>query len=402
MIRACLNRLLGVLRWLGSTAPPPSLLPNDNPRLVELYYASVDADIKILVQNALSENSIADMLYVARGVHPHDSVLSRAIVFEVSRSSESATTECLEFLDVYAVANDWESIVHLSRVPELELRAFELVVKQLDSETPSACAETITRKPKFLARLTQYREMSEWIDRIPQPQAPVSPAEPPSVFENALAVCDISVSMSEPMYVGQQLYPLTPLEFAMSASILIAQQCENKAFQGKVYTYSSRSHIDLKNIPNSLSRKEKESVLQSHTNFYSTRLHLADLFAHILSHVVSGNSVHYVPERIVIFTDSSFKKTTRNISERRMNLKKILRFYESMGIKVPTLLIWNLRSTSARNVTLEQVPVSKSVPAETYYLSGYSPTLLDMVLRVPRIHKNMLAEFMHTRCNPNQ
>jgi len=181
-------------------------------------------------------------------------------------------------------------------------------------------------------------------------------------FKKTMAVCDVSGSMNG-----------LPLQVAISLSILVAS-CTEGTFHNKLITFSQ--HPEYFNLTGETLKEKVEKVSKMSWGMNTDLMAVFDLILN--SAQMYGLTQDQMIETLFIFTDMQFDEATAT-NGTQTNLwettyQTIQTKYKSLGYTVPKIVFWNLRTSDAKTLPVEETLDGVAL------LSGFSAELLKCVL----------------------
>ena len=195
-----------------------------------------------------------------------------------------------------------------------------------------------------------------------------------------LPLCDVSYSMEG-----------TPKDVCIALGILISELAEN-AFANRILTFETDPKwVDLSDCKNLM---EKVKSLKKSSSGLSTDIDKA--FDRILDVIMKNKlSEKDIPD-LIIFSDMQFDEANKNNNKNNKNKdvlqKRLEEKFAKVGneisgkpYKVPRIIYWNLRPNTTG------FPVESST-LNTQLLSGYSPSLVKLILNGEPLEKEEVSE----------
>lgn len=179
-----------------------------------------------------------------------------------------------------------------------------------------------------------------------------------------MAVADISGSM----YDGQKPRPI-------SVSVALAVYCAEHntgVFKDKFITFAERPQIiDMTNTRGVTTLRDKVQHVLNTDVGYSTNFNAVfDTF--LRAATAPGVREEDIPDTLIAISDMEFNPNQGNV--KFTNFEYIRDKFEDAGVKMPTLVFWNV---AARNDT---IPVLRS-EVNTVLVSGFSPVTFKQVFQ---------------------
>ncbi|XP_054162017.1 uncharacterized protein LOC128959989 [Oppia nitens] len=179
------------------------------------------------------------------------------------------------------------------------------------------------------------------------------------LFDNAIAVCDVSGSMNG-----------TPMDAAIGLTLLV-MYLSAEPWNSLCITFSEKSEFHF--VDKDKTFIEKLSSLQTMNWGYNTNFN--SVFNLILNKAVEQRLTNdQLPKVLIVFTDMEFDVAFRDANQTNYEMAK--KQFEKRGYKLPPIIFWNLRSDK----TSMSTPVQMNEMG-TALLSGYSGQLLSLILK---------------------
>lgn len=182
-----------------------------------------------------------------------------------------------------------------------------------------------------------------------------------SIFNNSIALCDVSASMAG-----------VPLQVCIAMGIIISSLAKGQ-LHNKILTFETNPN--LVTIPSTC------KTLFDKVNFLSeipwdSETNLYKAFDLLLDKV--NNGIISMPSKLYIFSDMQFDSACAcDYDLTEYEIFKIK--YNIAGYEIPEVIFWNLRSNDT-----DDFPISFDEKG-TALLSGYSPNLLKSLLECDRL-----------------
>lgn len=182
----------------------------------------------------------------------------------------------------------------------------------------------------------------------------------PAVQGKALVLCDVSGSMTSTRISGST----TPLDVAISLSLLLAESLP-EPFRNRVLTFTDVPHFHEVRGETLLARYQ--SLLSADWGM-TTNIQAA--FDAVLAQAKKAESGFAMPEALIVLSDMEF-----NVADRKglTNHEAMKRKFEAAGIRMPTLVYWNLNGRAGN------LP-AKGQDAGVVLVSGFSPKIVETIL----------------------
>ena len=197
-------------------------------------------------------------------------------------------------------------------------------------------------------------------------------------MESCIAVCDVSGSMSSPVFSDRTC----PMDSAIGLSLLIAEVTK-PPFGGTFITFSESPTVETVDLSKTL--QEKVDALQNSEWGYSTDFE--SVFTRLILPMAVENKLtqEQLVKRVFVFSDMQFDTASSGSQTWSSSFERIQKAFSEAGYEVPELIFWNLAGGRAgfpgdswgdpvapKPVTAEQEGVS--------LVSGYSQGMLKVFL----------------------
>lgn len=189
-------------------------------------------------------------------------------------------------------------------------------------------------------------------------------------LSSAIAVCDVSGSMSGPVFADGT----TPMDAAVGMSLLLAEVVE-PPFGGCFITFSERPAVQkVGGLSDTRSFAEKVQYIMGSQWGMSTNLDA--VFENLILPMAVKNKL--APEdmvkQIFIFSDMQFNEASRHGERWTSSYERIQARYAEAGYEMPSIVFWNLAGYSYGNVPVECDEKGVSL------VGGYSQGQMKMFL----------------------
>ncbi|XP_054162016.1 uncharacterized protein LOC128959988 [Oppia nitens] len=179
------------------------------------------------------------------------------------------------------------------------------------------------------------------------------------LFDNAIAVCDVSGSMNG-----------TPMSAAIGLTLLV-MYLSAEPWNSLCITFAEKPQIHF--VDKKLSFIQKLRSL--HNMQWGGTTNFNSVFNLILNKAVEQRlKNNQLPKVLIVFTDMEFNQAFPNTKMTNYEMAK--KQFEKRGYKLPPIIFWNLRSDK----TSMSTPVQMNEMG-TALLSGYSGQLLSLILK---------------------
>jgi hypothetical protein len=176
------------------------------------------------------------------------------------------------------------------------------------------------------------------------------------LFRDAVAVCDVSGSMSG-----------IPMQVAIALGLIVSETTM-RPFNNKIITFSA---VPTWHTITGTTLKEKVDNLQRAA--WEMNTDFLAVFNMLLTEAKIYNlSPEQMIKKIFVFTDMQFDAATNSTSY-MTGFSSIKKMYDDAGYAMPTIVFWNLRDTRA------SFPVQKDTP-NVALMSGFSSEMLKVFL----------------------
>ncbi|XP_010522481.1 PREDICTED: uncharacterized protein LOC104801086 [Tarenaya hassleriana] len=293
----------------------------------------------------------------------------------------------LELPEVFMSANEWNSLKY-NRVASVAMTNYKELFEKHDKERFAEYLENVrSGKEKMAAgALLPHQIVNQLVEggtgeEVAELQwaRMVDDLSKKGKLKNCMAVCDVSGSMSG-----------TPMEVCVALGLLVSELSE-EPWKGKVITFSENPQLY---VVEGETLKEKTAFIREME--WGMNTDFQRVFDRILEVAVESNLTDdQMIKRLFVFSDMEFDDATGKVRvERESGLtylemeemakrraeerwetdyEVVRRKYGEKGFeKVPEMVFWNLRSSSATPVVAKQKGVAM--------VSGFSKNLLTMFL----------------------
>lgn len=203
---------------------------------------------------------------------------------------------------------------------------------------------------------------------------------------NGVAVVDTSGSMTCTYGVGSRV---RPIDVAIALGIYCADKAKGPFYKHFI-TFSDRPSV--RKITGADFVAEVKSI---YDNTIISNTDIEAVFRLILDTAVASNLVQKdLPENIIVISDMEFDSATRlygRTSYSNTLMENIRIEYEKAGYKLPHLVYWNV---NARNDNIADAGPNTS------FVSGFSPTILELVLKGKKGYDLMMDKLNSERYAP--
>jgi hypothetical protein len=270
----------------------------------------------------------------------------------------------LDILERYESFRQWDKI-NFEHIPATAMKkqkkAFE---KHCSEEFKNYLAKVMAGKAKIHTKgiqpheLVGYYIMNQTIDPVIDAQwnSLISNIKTTGLFKNAIAVCDVSGSMSG-----------IPMQVAIALGLVVSEMTA-KPFNNKIITFSQDPkwhQIEGDTLRDKINNLSMADWGMS-TDFVA-------IFKMLLREAQTYNlSPDQMIKKIFVFTDMQFNAATDpNLYMTGYDIIK--KMYDDAGYTLPTIIFWNLRDTHT------SFPIQKDTP-NVALMSGFSSEMLKVFL----------------------
>jgi hypothetical protein len=280
------------------------------------------------------------------------------------RKNLGALRKALDILERHESLGEWDKI-NFEHVPSVAMKKQKKALERhLPEKFRSYLTAVMAGKAKMNSKGVQPHELvrdymrggyddpatnSQW-------EALMTRLRTAGLFKDAVAVCDVSGSMSG-----------GPLEVSIALGLVVAEMTV-EPFKGRVITVSA---VPQWHTINGATLREKVSSLsraawEMNTDFVAVfKMLLAEAKVYRLS-------PEQMIKKIFVFTDMQFDAAT-NAGHYQIGYDAVKQMYADAGYTVPQIVFWNLRDTHS------SFPVRKDTPGVAL-MSGFSSEMLKMFL----------------------
>ncbi|KPM45357.1 hypothetical protein AK830_g1243 [Neonectria ditissima] len=205
-------------------------------------------------------------------------------------------------------------------------------------------------------------------------------------LEDSIAVCDVSGSMSSPVFADKT----TPMESAIGLSLLIAEVTK-PPFGGAFITFSSSPKVVKVDLSKSLAEKYQSMV----TSSWGMSTDFVAVFEKLILRMALKNNLKRedMVKRVFVFSDMQFDTAENGYSYLRdtsmtpkwsTSFERVKARFEDAGYDMPELVFWNLAGgragiTGGGGDPTAPKPVT-STEDGTCMVSGYSQGMLKVFM----------------------
>ncbi|KAH7016946.1 hypothetical protein EDB80DRAFT_565381 [Ilyonectria destructans] len=203
-------------------------------------------------------------------------------------------------------------------------------------------------------------------------------------LENSLAVCDVSGSMSHPVFSDKTC----PMDSAIGLSLLIAEVTK-PPFGGSFITFSSDPEV----VKLDLSKSLVDKYLSMSQAEWGMSTDFVAVFERLILPIAISNSLKQedMVKRVFVFSDMQFNDAGEDTYNRRSDrtpwatsFERIKKKFEDAGYELPELVFWNLAGGRSGYGGQSGDPVAPkpvtSTEDGTCLVSGYSQGMLKVFL----------------------
>ncbi len=349
-------------------------------------------------------SSIAEMLHpmadIALGHDSADRELHLRHAREGYRKDISALRAHLDIVERNLSAKTYDRIKY-DRVPSLAMNNYSSIFAEHDTERFGEYLKDVaegrmrisgaTLLPSTLIKPMREDEtrrgsviMQELAAKVSDMQwkTLVQRIKDSGTLESSIAVCDVSGSMSDPIFPDGTC----PMDSAIGLSLLLAEVTATP-FGGHFITFSSTPEVESVDVSKSLHDK----VSQLSQSKWGMDTNFVAVFEKLILPMAVRNklSQEQMVKRVFVFSDMQFN-IAQNLNDpsRRSfssSYEHIKEKYAAAGYEMPELIFWNLAGgragygQGAGGDTTAPKPVT-STEAGTTIVSGYSQAMLKLFL----------------------
>lgn len=273
----------------------------------------------------------------------------------------------LELPEVYISARRWEDLPY-NRVPSVAMRRYKEIFEKHDKERFAQFLEDVKAGKKKIAAgaVLPHQIMRDAMEQAGQQpnvgelqwQRMVQDLKESGKLSNAIAVCDVSGSMS-----GE------PMEVCIALGMLVAELCEDP-WKGYVITFSDDPQLhEVKGE----TLADKYQCLERMDWGMSTDFQ--KVFDQILATAVRNSlPSEKMIKRVFVFSDMEFNEASERKDWQGTDYVVICRKFRDAGYGAPPeIVFWNLRNTESTPAMQRQQGVA--------LVSGFSKNLLKIFLQ---------------------
>jgi len=281
------------------------------------------------------------------------------------RKTLSKLRAYLDILERYETFKEWDKI-NFEHVPATAMKkqkkAFQ---KHCSEQFANYLAKVMAGKAKMHTKgvqphdlVSNYMNSSITIDPVIEAQwsSLISGIKAAGLFKDAVAVCDVSGSMSG-----------IPMQVAIALGLVVSEMTV-EPFNNKIITFSAVPtwHTIKGNNLMDKVHNLKRAAWEMNTDFLA-------VFKMLLTEAkVYRLSPEQMIKKIFVFTDMQFDAATSE-SSYMTGYSSIKKMYVDAGYAMPTIVFWNLRDTRV------SFPVQKDTPGVAL-MSGFSSEMLKVFL----------------------
>lgn len=338
---------------------------------------------------------------------------------ECYRKDVSALRKALEVVECDVSAKTFDKI-HYDRVPSIAMQNYTPIFVKRDGKRfdeyitkvaeGSANISGAVLSPSVLVRRAEggYRssmsrgnnKKSMVDDKIAEMQRKVADGQwktlvqrirDSGTLDNSIAVCDVSGSMSSPMFKDQTC----PMDSAIGLSLLVADVCK-PPFGGSFITFSTDPAIQTVDLKASLCEKIRDMRRAD----WGMSTDFVAVFEKLVLPMAVRNEVkpEDMVKRVFVFSDMQFDeavwenhqydddgtlKEGAESSSWSTSYERVQAAYRAAGYEMPELVFWNLAGGRAGVTGHGDATAPKPVTADmegTALVSGYSQGMLKVFL----------------------
>ncbi|KAK4445136.1 hypothetical protein QBC34DRAFT_413600 [Podospora aff. communis PSN243] len=330
---------------------------------------------------------------------------------EAYRKDISALRKHLEVVERDLTANDFEKIKY-DRVPSIAMQNYSEIFAKKDTDRfeayldnvasgksqisgatllPSTLVHSVLKDPDSFYPVAEKGKkrphnalvsarLEAMVSKVVDGQwnSLVQRIKGSGTMESCIAVCDVSGSMSGPIFSDGTC----PMDSAIGLSLLIAEVTQ-PPFGGTFITFSETPTVETVDLSKTLS--EKVSALQSSAWGMTTDFEAVFLRLILPMAVEKKLTQDQLVKRIFVFSDMQFNAATSRTGKWSTSYERIKEAFAEAGYTVPELIFWNLAGGRAgyNNSGWGDPVAPKPVTAEeegVAMVSGYSQGMLKVFL----------------------
>lgn len=270
----------------------------------------------------------------------------------------------LDILERYECQGPWEAI-DFERIPAVAMkRQRKALERHLPEQYNAYLASVMDGKAKMNSKGVQPHELvRDYMQGAPadpatdaQWHALISRLSEAGLFKDAVAVCDVSGSMSG-----------VPMEVSIALGLVTAE-LTGEPFKGKVITFSAEPQWH--SIAGCALFEKVSSLRQAN---WGMNTDFIAVFRMLLDEAVRYKlSPEQMIKKVFVFTDMQFDQAN-NAGRYGTGFNAVKALYDAAGFILPQIVFWNLRDTNC------SFPVCKDTPGVAL-MSGFSSEMLKCFL----------------------
>ena len=271
----------------------------------------------------------------------------------------------LDVLERKESLNKWTEI-NFEHVPAVAMKKQSKAFKRkLPTEFAEYLSKVMTGKAKMASKGVQPHELvRNYLSRyMPMDAATdaqwfalINRLKTAGLFKNAVAVCDVSGSMSG-----------IPMEVSIALGLVVSELTE-MPFKNRVITFSAKPQWHT--VKGTTLHERVASLSKAHWEMNTDFIAVFEML------LAEAKMYNLMPEQMIkkvfVFTDMQFDAAT-NQSQYQTAYQNIQEKYTEAGYVLPQIVFWNLRSTAT------SFPVLKNTPGVAM-VCGFSAEVLKVFL----------------------
>ncbi|KAK1362509.1 GPI inositol-deacylase PGAP1-like protein [Heracleum sosnowskyi] len=314
--------------------------------------------------------SIAKKIFPRESDPEYEDIADDQYVFKVRHRLRKQVLvplhEALKLPEVSMSAGEWSSVAY-NRVASVAMKNYAKIFKDHDEQRFTKYLEDVKQgKSKIAAgALLPHEIVKSCLNPLTDNEEEKTVAElqwqrmvddmtKNGKLTNCIAVCDVSGSMEG-----------TPMEVSVALGLLVSELSE-EPWKGQVITFSEEPQLHI--IKGNTLKEKCQFVKNMH---WQMNTDFQKVFDRILEIAVTAQlSQEQMIKTVFVFSDMEFDQASLN--PWKTDYKVIKKKFKKSGYRVPEIVFWNLRSSSATPVKATQNGVA--------LVSGFSKNLLTLFL----------------------
>lgn len=194
-------------------------------------------------------------------------------------------------------------------------------------------------------------------------------------LESCIAVCDVSGSMSSPVFQDGT----TPMDSSIGLSLLVAEVTK-PPFGGAFITFSTDPKVEKVDLSEGLGEKYNKMVRAD----WGASTDFCAVFSRLILPMAIKNAVkpEDMVKRVFVFSDMHFNSAQYGAGQWSSSFERIQQDFKDAGYEMPELVFWNLaggRGGYSGSYDIAPKPVAADQVC-TALVSGYSQGMLKVFL----------------------